>query len=133
MAKIAIVTDSNSGITQAQAKELGISVVPMPFMIDGETYYEEITLSRDDFFEKLEDNADISTSQPSPDSIIQLWDNLLNSYDEIVHIPMSSGLSGSCQTAMMLAQDYDDMSHEEQFFWQYYYDNIVTSVDFINI
>lgn len=108
MAKIAIVTDSNSGITQAQAKELGISVVPMPFMIDGETYYEEITLSRDDFFKKLEDNADISTSQPSPDSIIQLWDNLLNSYDEIVHIPMSSGLSGSCQTAMMLAQDYDD-------------------------
>ncbi len=107
MTKIAIVTDSNSGITQAQAKELGISVVPMPFMIEGETYYEEITLSRDDFFKKLEENADISTSQPSPDSIIQLWDNLLNSYDEIVHIPMSSGLSGSCQTAMMLAQDYD--------------------------
>lgn len=107
MTRIAIVTDSNSGITQAQAKELGISVVPMPFMIEGETYYEEITLSRDDFFKKLEENADISTSQPSPDSIIQLWDNLLNSYDEIVHIPMSSGLSGSCQTAMMLAQDYD--------------------------
>lgn len=108
MAKIAIVTDSNSGITQAQAKELGISVVPMPFMIEGETYYEEITLSRDDFYKKLAENADISTSQPSPDSIIQLWDNLLTSYDEIVHIPMSSGLSGSCQTAMMLAQDYDD-------------------------
>ncbi len=108
MAKIAIVTDSNSGITQAQAKELGISVVPMPFMIEGETYYEEITLSRDDFYKSLAENADISTSQPSPDSIIQLWDNLLTSYDEIVHIPMSSGLSGSCQTAMMLAQDYDD-------------------------
>ncbi|MBQ6992980.1 MAG: DegV family protein [Lachnospiraceae bacterium] len=108
MAKIAIVTDSNSGITQAQAKELGISVVPMPFMIEGETYYEEITLSRDEFYKRLAENADISTSQPSPDSIIQLWDNLLNTYDEIVHIPMSSGLSGSCQTAMMLAQDYDD-------------------------
>ncbi|MBQ6787804.1 MAG: DegV family protein [Lachnospiraceae bacterium] len=108
MAKIAIVTDSNSGITQAQAKELGISVVPMPFMIEGETYYEEITLSREDFYKRLAENADISTSQPSPDSIIQLWDNLLTSYDEIVHIPMSSGLSGSCQTAMMLAQDYDD-------------------------
>lgn len=107
MAKIAIVTDSNSGITQVQAKELGISVVPMPFMIEGETYYEEITLSRDDFYKKLAENANISTSQPSPDSIIQLWDNLLNSHDEIVHIPMSSGLSGSCQTAMMLAQDYD--------------------------
>ncbi|MEE1255760.1 MAG: DegV family protein [Lachnospiraceae bacterium] len=108
MAKIAIVTDSNSGITQAQAKELGISVVPMPFMIEGETYYEEITLSREEFYKRLEENADISTSQPSPDSIIQLWDNLLNTYDEIVHIPMSSGLSGSCQTAMMLAQDYED-------------------------
>lgn len=108
MVKIAIVTDSNSGITQAQAKELGISVVPMPFMIEGETYYEEITLSRDEFYKRLVENADISTSQPSPDSIIQLWDNLLNTYDEIVHIPMSSGLSGSCQTAMMLAQDYDD-------------------------
>lgn len=107
MAKIGIVTDSNSGITQAQAKELGISVVPMPFMIEGETYYEEITLSRDDFYKKLAENADISTSQPSPDSIIQLWDKLLNFYDELVHIPMSSGLSGSCQTAMMLAQDYD--------------------------
>ena len=78
MAKIAIVTDSNSGITQAQAKELGISVVPMPFMIEGETYYEEITLSREEFYKRLEENADISTSQPSPDSIIQLWDNLLN-------------------------------------------------------
>lgn len=107
MAKIAIVTDSNSGITQAQAKELGVSVIPMPFMIDGETFYEEITLSRDEFYKRLADNADISTSQPSPDSIIQLWENLLKTHDEIVHIPMSSGLSGSCQTAMMLAQDYD--------------------------
>lgn len=107
MAKIAIVTDSNSGITQAQAKELGISVVPMPFMIEGETYYEEITLSRDDFYKKLAENAEISTSQPSPDSIIQLWDNLLTTHDEVVHIPMSSGLSGSCQTALMLAQDYE--------------------------
>ena len=107
MAKIAIVTDSNSGITQAQAKELGISVIPMPFMINGETFYEEITLSRDEFYKRLADNADISTSQPSPDSIIQLWDNLLTTHDEIVHIPMSSGLSGSCQTAMMLAQDFD--------------------------
>ena len=80
----------------------------MPFMIEGETYYEEITLSREEFYKRLEENADISTSQPSPDSIIQLWDNLLNTYDEIVHIPMSSGLSGSCQTAMMLAQDYED-------------------------
>lgn len=108
MAKIAIVTDSNSGITQTQAKELGVNVIPMPFMIDGETFYEEITLSRDEFYKRLANNADISTSQPSPDSIIQLWENLLKTHDEIVHIPMSSGLSGSCQTAMMLAQDYAD-------------------------
>lgn len=111
MSKIAIVTDSNSGITQKQAKELGISVLPMPFMIDGETYYEEITLSQDEFYEKLKSNADISTSQPSPESVLDIWDGLLKEYDEIVHIPMSSGLSGSCQTAAMLAQDYDGKVH----------------------
>ena len=111
MSKIAIVTDSNSGITQNQAKELGISVLPMPFMIDGETYYEEITLSQEEFYQKLAQNADISTSQPSPESITQLWDALLQENDEIVHIPMSSGLSGSCQTAAMLAQDYDGKVH----------------------
>ena len=77
MSKIAVVTDSNSGITQAQALELGISVLPMPFMIDGETYYEEITLSRKEFYEKLEANADISTSQPSPEAVLALWDTLL--------------------------------------------------------
>lgn len=106
MSKIAIVTDSNSGITQSEAKELGIHVLPMPFMIDGETYYEEITLSQDEFYKKLAQNADISTSQPSPESIMQLWDGLLKEYDEIVHIPMSSGLSSSCETAIMLAQEY---------------------------
>ena len=111
MSKIAIVTDSNSGITQSEAKELGIHVLPMPFMIDGETYYEEITLSQDEFYKKLAQNADISTSQPSPESIMQLWDGLLKEYDEIVHIPMSSGLSGSCQTAAMLSQDYDGKVH----------------------
>lgn len=111
MSKIVVVTDSNSGITQAQAKELGIHVLPMPFMIDGETYYEEITLSRSEFYQKLANNADISTSQPSPESVLKLWDELLSEYDEIVHIPMSSGLSGSCQTAAMLAQDYDGRVH----------------------
>ena len=111
MSKIAIVTDSNSGITQDQAKEIGIRVLPMPFMIDGETYYEEITLSQAEFYQKLAQNADISTSQPSPESITQLWDSLLEDNDEIVHIPMSSGLSGSCQTAVMLAQDYDGRVH----------------------
>lgn len=111
MSKVAVVTDSNSGITQAQAQELGIRVLPMPFMIDGKTYYEEITFSRAEFYQKLAGNADISTSQPSPDSILELWDELLNEYDEVVHIPMSSGLSGSCQTAVMLSQDYDGKVH----------------------
>ena len=101
--KIAVVTDSNSGITQAQAKEMGITVLPMPFMIDGETYYEDITLTQEQFYQRLKDNSDISTSQPTPDSIMKLWDELLKEYDQIVHIPMSAGLSGYCATAMMLA------------------------------
>lgn len=105
MSKIAVVTDSNSGITQAQGKEFGVRVLPMPFMIDGETFYEEITLSRKEFYQKLAGNADISTSQPSPESILKIWDELLQENDEIIHIPMSSGLSGSCQTAAMLADD----------------------------
>lgn len=101
--KIAVVTDSNSGITQAQAKEMGVAVLPMPFMIDGETYYEDITLTREQFYQRLKDNADIATSQPTPDSILKMWDKLLKEYDQIIHIPMSSGLSGSFSTAMMLA------------------------------
>ena len=109
--KIAVVTDSNSGITQAQAKEMGITVLPMPFMIDGETYYEDITLTQEQFYQRLKDNSDISTSQPTPDSIMKLWDELLKEYDQIVHIPMSAGLSGSCATAMMLAgeDEYEGM------------------------
>lgn len=107
MSRIAIVTDSNSGITQAQAKEMGISVLPMPFMIDEETFYEDITLSQPEFYEKLAAGAAVVTSQPTPESVMKLWDELLKEYDEIVHIPMSSGLSGSCQSAVMLAEDYD--------------------------
>lgn len=107
MANIAVVTDSNSGITQAQAKELGIYVLPMPFMIDGKQYFEDINLTQEQFYEMLKGGAGISTSQPSPDSVMKLWDSLLGDYDEIVHIPMSSGLSGSCQSAMLLAQDYE--------------------------
>lgn len=107
MAKVAIVTDSNSGITQKEAKRMGVFVLPMPFTVDNETYFEDINLSQEDFYEKLKGNADIFTSQPSPESVMKFWDDILEEYDEIVHIPMSSGLSGSCQTAMMLAQDYD--------------------------
>ena len=107
MPNLAIVTDSNSGITQLQAEELGISVLPMPFMINGETYFEGINLTQEEFYQKLQTGASISTSQPTPDPVLKLWKDLLKDYDEIVHIPMSSGLSGSCQTAMLLAEDFD--------------------------
>lgn len=105
--KIAVVTDSNSGVTQSQAKELGLYVLPMPFMINEETFYEDITLSQEQFYQRLSENADVITSQPSPEEVMKLWDELLTDYDEIVHIPMSSGLSGSCQSAMMLAEEYE--------------------------
>jgi len=111
MSKIAIVTDSNSGITQKEAKERGIFVLPMPFTINEKEYFEDIDLSQEEFYKKLNDNADIYTSQPSPESVMNLWNEILKEYDEIVHIPMSSGLSGSCQTAMMLADDYDGKVH----------------------
>ena len=107
MAKIAIVTDSNSGSTQAEGKKIGIYVLPMPFMIDEVTYYEDIDLTQEQFYEKLKSGANIATSQPSPDNVTSLWDKLLQEYDEIVHIPMSSGLSGSCQSAFVFAADYD--------------------------
>lgn len=107
VAKIAIVTDSNSGITQNEAKELGITVIPMPFNIGEETYYEDITLSQEQFYEYLKSDVDICTSQPAPADVMKVWDELLKEYDEIVHMPMSSGLSGSCQTAIMLSEDYD--------------------------
>ena len=105
MKKIAIMTDSNSGITQKETAGLGISVLPMPFMINDTTYFEDINLTQDRFYEFLENDAVVSTSQPSPDSLIHMFHKLLAEYDEVVHIPMSSGLSGSCQTACMLAQE----------------------------
>lgn len=107
MKKIAIVTDSNSGITQEQAGQLGIFVLPMPFFINGEMFLEGITLSQEDFYTRLEEDAEISTSQPAPADVMELWDNVLKEYEYIVHIPMSSGLSASCATAMGLAIDYD--------------------------
>lgn len=107
MSKIAIVSDSNSGITQAQAKELGITVLPMPFFINDETLYEDINLTQEQFYEMLQNDVNISTSMPLVGNLTDAWDELLKEYDEIVHIPMSSGLSGSCQTAMMMADEYD--------------------------
>ena len=108
MSKVAIVTDSNSGITQKRGEELGIYVLPMPFFIDGELYLEDITLSQEQFYEKLGADSEISTSQPSPGDVMDLWDKLLEDYEEIVCIPMSSGLSSTCETALSLAQDYDE-------------------------
>lgn len=105
--KVAVITDSNSGIVQSQARELGIWVVPMPFMINGELFEEDISLSQPEFYKQMEEGADITTSQPSPGDLIAMWKEILTEYDEIVHIPMSSGLSSSCQTAMVLAEDFD--------------------------
>ena len=107
MSKIAVMTDSNSGITQIEAKEMGITVLPMPFIIDGKTYYEDISLTQEEFYEKLAKNADVSTSQPSVEDVLKYWDKALEDADELVYIPMSSGLSGSCSTAQMLSQDYN--------------------------
>ena len=107
MKKIAVITDSNSGITQKQAKELGIRVIPMPFFINDKVHYEDIDLTQEQFYEALQGDAKISTSQPSIQDVTDLWDEVLKEYDEIVHIPMSSGLSGACQTATMLSDDYD--------------------------
>ena len=107
MSSVAIVTDSNSGISQAEGKELGIYVIPMPCLVDGKLYYENVDITKEQFYHFMESDADLTTSQPSPGAVMDLWDKLLKEYDEIVHIPMSSGLSASCSTAMGLAQDYD--------------------------
>ena len=107
MSRVAIVTDSNSGISQEEAKKLGVYVVPMPFFVNGRVYFEDIDLSQEQFYKLLAEDADVSTSQPSPADIMDLWDDLLRNHQEIVHIPMSSGLSASCATAQGLAQDYN--------------------------
>lgn len=107
MKKIAIVTDTNSGITQEMGKTMGIHVIPMPFFIDGELFLEDITLTQEEFYKRLGEDSDISTSQPSPGEVMECWDELLKEYDEIVHIPMSSGLSSTCHAAQSLSQEYE--------------------------
>lgn len=107
MSKVAIVSDSNSGITQSMAKEFGVTVMPMPFFVGDKTLYEDIDLSQEEFYQMLSEKTDIHTSMPLVGNVTDTWDELLKEYDEIVHIPMSSGLSGSCETSMMLSQDYD--------------------------
>ena len=106
MKKVAIATDSNSGITQAEAQTLGIRVLPMPFYINEELFFEDVTLTQEAFYRRLAEDADISTSQPSPGDVTDLWEQLLESHDQVVYIPMSSGLSASCETALMLSSDY---------------------------
>lgn len=106
--KIAIITDSNSGITQKEAQQLGITVLAMPFYIDEQLFLEDITLTQEEFYKRLAEDANISTSQPSPADVMEAWEKLLEEYDEVVHIPMSSGLSNSCQTAFALAREFHD-------------------------
>jgi DegV family protein with EDD domain len=106
MKKIAVVTDSNSGITPAKAQELGVSVLPMPFTVGGQLYFEEINLTQEMFYQKLDEGCEVSTSQPSLGAVKELWDDILRKYDEIVHIPMSSAFSATCASAMMLAEEY---------------------------
>ncbi len=107
MSKVCVMTDSNSGMTQQEGKELGVVVMPMPFYIDGEMYYEDIDLNQEQFYERLEGDCEIKTSMPLVGNVTDKWDKVLRDYDEIVYIPMSSGLSSSCETAYMLAQGYD--------------------------
>lgn len=109
MKKTGILTDSHSGITQEEAKKLGIYVLPMPFYINDQCHYEGKDISREEFIELLKNDENVSTSQPSPEAVMNLWDEILKEYEELVYIPISSGLSGSCSTAMAMAQndDYD--------------------------
>ncbi len=105
--KVAIVTDTNSGITPEFAKEIGVTVVPMPFLINGEEYFENITLTQEKFYKEIMSGADVSTSQPNINSVADVWRELLKTHDEVVHIPMSSGLSGSCATATSFAKEFN--------------------------
>lgn len=111
MGKIAIATDSNSGITQSEATELGIYVIPMPFYSGNKTYYEEIDLSQDEFYDLLQQGVDISTSMPIVGEVVDFWEDLLAQNDEILYIPMSSGLSSSCEAALLLAKEYENKVH----------------------
>ena len=107
MQDVVVMTDSNSGITCEEGKAYGVAVLPMSFIINGKIYYEGVDISHEDFFKKLEEGAEVSTSQPSPGEVLEMWDSLLKKHDEIVYIPMSSSLSKSFETAYMLSQDYD--------------------------
>lgn len=111
MSKLKIVTDSNSGLLQSEAEQLGIFVIPMPFTINDEEYLEEITISQEEFYKHLANNADVKTSQPSQFYLEELWTDLLKTNDELVYIPMMSGLSGTCENAKRYAQSFDGKVH----------------------
>lgn len=104
--KTAIVADTNSGISRRQAEEMGISLIPMPFLINGKEYWEGEDCTQEFFFQQLAAGAEVATSQPAPGDVAELWEWLLEKYDAVLHFPMSSSLSGSCQTARALAMDY---------------------------
>ena len=105
MKPVGIITDSHSSISQAEAEKLGIRVLPMPFYIDGECYYEGINLTREEFFSKLESGSKITTSQPGPADVYDIWDKALEEYEKVLYMPLSSGLSGSYATAVAMAQE----------------------------
>ena len=105
MKSVGVVTDSHSSMKPQEAEALGVMLLPMPFYLDEVCYYEDVTITRDEFFEKVRGGAKVSTSQPTPDAVCKLWDQALEKFDEIVYIPLSSALSGACSTAMMLAKD----------------------------
>ena len=105
MSGIAIMTDSNCGIMPEEGRKLGIHVIPMPVIIDGLTYFEGVDITAEDFYKKQAAGAEITTSQPSPGDVTAMWDRLLKDYDQVIFIPMSSGLSNTCQTAVMLSDD----------------------------
>lgn len=111
MQKIAVMTDSNCGILPEKGNELGITIVPMPLIINGKTYFEGVDITTEEFYQMQESGAEITSSLPSPGSVIDLWEKLLKTHDEVVYIPMSSGLSNSCASAMMLSEEYDGRVH----------------------
>lgn len=109
--KTAILSDTNSGISAHQAAEYGVYLLPMPVIIDGAVYFEDVSITPEEFYPRLREGAAVSTSQPSPGDLMDMWDRLLEEYEEVVYIPMSGGLSGSYETAAMLAREYDGHVH----------------------
>ena len=106
MKRIAVLTDTNSGLTPAQAERYGVFLIPMPIILDGKTYFEDVSITPEEFYPRLAAGSMVSTSQPSPGDVADLWERLLEKYEKVIYIPMSSGLSGSWQTSAMLAEEY---------------------------